>query len=96
MTSYIKATPLTFLVKQHSNFKRQKARVRSGKMRCIYALSSKRGVKMAGYWPSFSLAFLCTETNSRSILGKGKALESKQVFVHYALTMDLRPRFTYE
>ena len=32
-----------------------------------YALLTKREVKMAGYWPSSSFAFLWTETKSRSI-----------------------------
>ena len=33
----------------------------------IYALLTKREVKMAGYWPSSFFAFLWTETKSRSI-----------------------------
>ena len=36
-------------------------------LRKIYALLTKRAVKMAGYWPSSFLAFLCNETKSRSI-----------------------------
>ena len=33
----------------------------------MYILLTKRGVKMAGYWPSSLFAFLWTETKSRSI-----------------------------
>ena len=33
----------------------------------IYALLTKREVKMAGYWPSSFFAFLWTKTKSRSI-----------------------------
>ena len=33
----------------------------------MYILLTKREVKMAGYWPSSLLAFLWTETMSRSI-----------------------------
>ena len=33
----------------------------------IYALLTKREIKMAGYWPSSFFAFLWTETKSRSI-----------------------------
>ena len=33
----------------------------------IYALLTKREVKMAGYWPSSFFAFLWTETKSRSM-----------------------------
>ena len=36
-------------------------------LRSIYALLTKREVKMAGYWPSSFLTFLWTETKSRSI-----------------------------
>ena len=32
----------------------------------IYALLTKREVKMAGYWPNSFFAFLWTETKSRS------------------------------
>ena len=32
---------------------------------CIFALLTKREVKMAGYWPSSFFAFLWTETKSR-------------------------------
>ena len=37
------------------------------KLLYIYALLTKREVKMAGYWPSSFFAFLWTETKSRSI-----------------------------
>ena len=42
----------------------------------IYALLTKRGVKMVGYWPSSFFAFLWTEKKSRPI--KKKQTNKKQ------------------
>ena len=40
----------------------------------LYALLTKREVKMAGYWPSSLVAFLWTEKNSRYIRNVGREL----------------------
>ena len=46
----------------------------------IYALLTKRGVKMVGYWPSSFFAFLWTERKSRPKKKKKKKNRMKLTY----------------
>ena len=66
------------LVVKFSNFDTRLIFVVVSFLILIYALLTKREVKMAGYWPSSFSAFLWTETKSRSVKTQKKKKKKKK------------------